>query len=321
MKHGNPEVTVIEGISYFFPPPGAVLTARDGRVSIPYGDLPVPLLLEDHQQLAGELPTYDAVGRGIYQVLRMNPDCLYAERYALIIRDAYPHILSELVTHLAMLDKKSVDVAYLDRKIAALKVLALLMEGDYRLHHEIGRCYLDKGTTLALAHRATSNLSEALAHLERALALGGVDRGLLLALGETCYLLGRYGRAAEFWQAVQNEPGDSETDHLEQLLSAIARGEVPRVSPVDYLEAAAVALEHHQAEEFEEAGAILSDILADELFMAQFPLPQLHCLLADCCFRLGWLEHAREAYVLALVMDPECREALDGLAGCNGTGR
>lgn len=319
MKGTVREVTPLEGISYFFPPADAVLEARDGRVSIPYGDIPIPLLMEDHEQLDGQLPSYDAIGRGIYQALRINPDCLHAYRYALLIREAYPHILSELIIHLAMLDKKAVDIAYLDRKIAALKVLALLQEDDYRIPFEIGRCFLEKGTTLALAHRATVNLYAALDYLGRAAAFNVPDSGLMLAHAETCYLLGRYDQAGSLWSAMLDD--DAEADpRIGAVLEALARREIPRIAPVDYLEAAGVALDLHRQEEYEEAGAILTDILADELFVAQFPLPQLHCLLADCCRRLGWTEHARESFGRALAMDPTCREAAEGLAVCGGAG-
>jgi tetratricopeptide (TPR) repeat protein len=219
-----------------------------------------------------------------------------------------------------MLDKKAVDIAYLDRKIAALKVLALLQEEDYRIPYEIGRCYLEKGTALALAHRATVNLYAALDYLSRAAAFSVPDTGLMLARAETCYLLGRYDEAGTLWSAMLD--GDQGADpRIEAVLEAMGRGEVPRIAPVDYLEAAGVALDLHRQEEYEEAGAILTDILADELFAAQFPLPQLHCLLADCCRRLGWAEHARESYGQALAIDPTCREAADGLAACGGTRR
>jgi tetratricopeptide (TPR) repeat protein len=309
-------VTPLDGLTYFFPPEDALLYARDGRVAIAYGDLPIPLLDEDHESLLeGDLPTYDSVGRGIYQALRLAPDCRFSDRYAHIIRDAYPHFLSELVTHLLMLDKKDLDPAYLDRKVAALKVLALLDPQDAGIPFAIGRCCLEKGTTLALAQDSTRNLAQAVVQFERALALGNPDRFLPALLAETCYLLGKYGRACDLWRDIlQTGGGGEEPETWRRMLAAVEAGNLPRVAPVDYLEAAGFAFELHQQGEYEEAGAILSDILADDVFSAQFPLPQLHCLLGDCCRKLGYHQAMLDSYGRALQLDPECEAARHAFA-------
>ena len=54
---------------------------------------------------------------GIYQILRANPDCAYNRRYAEILQEGYPHFVSEMASHIVMLDKKDVDTAYLDRQM------------------------------------------------------------------------------------------------------------------------------------------------------------------------------------------------------------
>jgi hypothetical protein len=66
------------------------------------------------------------VGRGIYQALRLNPDCAGAAVYAAVLKDAYPHIVSELGGQIIMLEAREVDTPYLDRKINYLKIMALL---------------------------------------------------------------------------------------------------------------------------------------------------------------------------------------------------
>ena len=40
---------------------------------IPLAGFPVPLLDDDFVAMEGQYPSYDAVGRGIYQALRANP--------------------------------------------------------------------------------------------------------------------------------------------------------------------------------------------------------------------------------------------------------
>ena len=66
----------IEGIKYFTPPSGFVLTGRDGMVNIPWaGRPPIPLIDKDFERLAeGGVPDYDMVGSGIYQALRQKPE-------------------------------------------------------------------------------------------------------------------------------------------------------------------------------------------------------------------------------------------------------
>src|SRR5262245_45726301 len=110
--------TPITGIRYYSPPTDFELIGLDGRVRIWCGDIPLPLLEEDSNVLDGGPPSYDAVGRGIYQALCSNPDCLFGQRYALILKEGYPHLLAELASNIVMLDKKAADVAYQDRKIA-----------------------------------------------------------------------------------------------------------------------------------------------------------------------------------------------------------
>lgn len=317
MKSKKNQVTPLEGISYFFPADDEVLTAREGRVSILYDGLPVPLLVEDFAALGqGATPSYDAVGRGLYQALRLNPECLHAERYALIIRDAYPHHLSELITYLLMLDKKDVDVAYIDRKIAALKILSLLQPDDYRISFEIGKSYLEKGTTLSAVRMAALNLYKAFDYLEQAHSMETGDVVLAITLGEVAYLLGKYDKAEMFWHNILQSVEGKQKERLEGCLALIGDGILPRVAPVDYLEAAGVAFELHGMGEYEEAGAILSDILDDAVFVEKFPLPQLNHMLGLCCEKMAQPRYAEEYFRRALTLDPdfaEARRALDAL--------
>ena len=106
-----PQPTKIEAIRYYTAPADYVLTGRDGMVRIPWdGRPPIPLLEEDFPTIeGGAVPDYDMVGRGIYQALRHNPDCSFAADYAAILKEAYPHIVSELGGQIIMLDAKEVD--------------------------------------------------------------------------------------------------------------------------------------------------------------------------------------------------------------------
>ena len=105
------QLTPLDGIRYFTPPAGYLLSGRDGLVAIPWEGKPaIPLLEEDFAALGSDgQPDYDMVGRGIYQTLRLNPECGGAAEYATVLKDAYPHIVSELGGQIIMLEAKEVD--------------------------------------------------------------------------------------------------------------------------------------------------------------------------------------------------------------------
>ena len=138
------EPTPVSGIRYCIPPAGYVMTGLDQRVRIPCGDLPLPLLEDDYNAIEGLHPSYDAVGRGIYHVLRADPDCTFGSRYALILQEGYPHFISEMASQIVMMDKKDLDVAYLDRKINYLKIFALIEPGNERFPLGIGMTFMDR---------------------------------------------------------------------------------------------------------------------------------------------------------------------------------
>src|SRR5665647_2053207 len=102
--------TALDGIRYYTPPDNYHLLGRDGLVAILWqGKPPLPLLQEDFNSAeASGAPDYDMVGRGIYQALRLDPECAGAAQYAAVLKDAYPHIVAELGGQIVMLDAKEV---------------------------------------------------------------------------------------------------------------------------------------------------------------------------------------------------------------------
>jgi tetratricopeptide (TPR) repeat protein len=310
------EPTPLAGIRYYTPPEGAILSGLDGRVRIPYGDLPIPLLELDFNALGGCLPSYDAIGRGIYQALRMNPDCAFAARYAHILKEAYPHFVAELASHIVMLDKKDVDVAYLDRKIGLLKIFALIEPENPQFPLEIGLALLDKGLDLSALDSVTMSLYQAEEFLQRALELSPTSVTACHHLGEVSYLLGKYDVAASLWRGVlATLPGD-DAQKLEERLGRMAEGNVPRVPVVDYLEAVGAAFSCYQQCEWEEAASILHDVLDDGIFRTEFPLSEIWHVLGLCYAKLMMPRYAEEYLRQALELDPareDARQALENL--------
>lgn len=293
--------TPLDGIRYFTPPAGYVLAGRDGRVNILWDTgLPIPILAEDFSNVEENgAPDYDMVGRGIYQALRLNPDCVGAAEYAELLKDAYPHIISELGGQIIMLDAKEVDTPYLDRKINFLKIMALLEPDNAGLCREIARTFTDKGSRLSTLHQAVASWYGAEKYLQKALGLDPGDHHTAYEYGEVLYVLGRYEQAAEAWSELLPRLDPGEKARVGARIAAILAGKRPLVSPLDYLTALSVAVEQHHLGRNDEAVAIIVDVLADRIFADQFPLNEIYYLLGTCYQELGMMTEAAEAFKMS----------------------
>jgi tetratricopeptide (TPR) repeat protein len=290
--------TKVEGIRYYTPPAGFVLSGRDGMVCIPWdGKPPIPVQDEDFPIVeGGATPDYDMVGRGIYQTLRQNPECAFAADYAAVLKEAYPHIISEVGGQIIMLDAKEVDTPYLDRKINALKIMALLDPDNAGVPLEIARTFSDKGSRLSTLHQAVSCWYGAEKALTKALELDPANHHAAYEYGEALYVLGRYEQAAAIWQAISASHGISGQRKIEARIAAILAGKLPLVPPVDYLTAISVAVEAHHAGRNDDAAAIIEDVLADPVFAEQFPMNEIYYLLGTCYQEMGMAHEAAEAF-------------------------
>lgn len=302
------ETTPIPGIVYYEPPAGSQVTGLDGKVVLPLGPEPLPLLEEDVQKLAGDPPGYDEVGRGIYQALRSDPGCRHCERYAGMLK-GYPHYVSELATNVLMLGEKDVEVPYLERRVKLLRVLALMEPEDANFPLEIGATLLEQGLRFSALHLSTVTLYKAEAYLEKALRLAPDLLKAKSSLAEVYFLLGKYDKAAVLWrELVPGVEGDSAAE-LHARLERIEKGELPKVPAVDYLEAIACAMSLREDGAFQEAAAILNDVMADAWFSLEFPMAEIPYLLALCCQDMGGAGDARTYLRQALRLNPEFSEA------------
>jgi len=290
--------TALDGIRYYTPPDDYQLLGREGLVAILWqGMPPLPLLQEDYNSAeASGAPDYDMVGRGIYQALRLDPECAGAAEYAAVLKDAYPHIVAELGGQIVMLDAKEVDTPYLDRKINFLKIMALLDPDNAGLPLEIARTYVDKGSRLSSMQHAVPCWYAAEKLLRRSLELNPDDRHVGYEYGEALYMLGRYEGAAAIWSGLTTFLEAAERARLEARVSAIQAGELPAVPPLDYLTAISVAVELHQSGCSADAAAIIQDVLADKIFVQQFPMNEVYYLLGTCYQEVGQMGEAAEAF-------------------------
>lgn len=292
------QLTRLDGITYFTPPDDYLLCGRDGLVAILWeGKPPIPLLEEDFAALeADAVPDYDMVGRGIYQILRLNPDCSSATAYAAVLKDAYPHIVSDLGGQIIMLEAREVDTPYLDRKINFLKIMALLDPANAGLPLEIARAYVDKGSRLSSMQYAVTCWYAAEKQLKTARELDPDDRHAAYEYGEALYVLGRYEQAAEIWSEVIGLLEPAERARVEARVAGILAGKTPTVPPLDYLTALSVAVEQHHCGFSDEAAAIIKDVLSDSVFAEQFPLNEVYYLLGTCYQEIGLMTEAAEAF-------------------------
>lgn len=292
------QATPLAGIKYFTPPDDYQLSGRDGRVSINWvGKPPIPLMEEDFSFLEADCqPDYDMVGRGIYHALRLSPECAGATEYAAVLKEAYPHIISELGGQIIMLEAKEVDTPYIDRKINYLKIMALIDPENSGLLLEIARAYTDKGTRLSSMQHTVSCWYAAEKLLEKALAINPDDHHAGYEYGEVLYVLGRYEQAAQVWSGIINRLEAVESARLASRIAGMLAGKTPRVPPIDYLTALAVAIELHSNGCNDEAAAIIEDVLADQVFGEQFPLNEVYYLLGTCYQNAGLVAEAAEAF-------------------------
>ena len=285
------------------------MSGLDGKVVLALGPEPLPLLEDDYQALEGEIPGYDAVGRGIYQALRTDPGCLYCERYAALLKEGYPHYVSELASHIIMLGEKDVEFPYLDRRVKLLRIFALMEPQDGHFPLEIGVTLLDKGCRFSALHLSTVTLYKAETYLDRALLLCPDEPRAASTLAEVSFLLGKYDKAAALWHQLLPTLSAPAAAELSERLERIEKGELPRVPSVDYLEAIAGALSLKEEGSYQDAAAIFTDIMSDAYFCCEFPMPEIPYLLALCCIDTGAKVDARIYLRQALKMNPDFTEA------------
>jgi len=301
----------LAGISYYYPSADFLLEARAGKVKIHLGDLPIPLLKADFSDTD---PTYDAIGRGIYHFLRVSPEASYAKQYALLFRDAYPHLLAELATNLVMLDNKDVDLPYLDRKITYLKIFTLLEPDNHHFPLEIGSAYFEKGLTLAALSNTTLYLFSAEKYLRKALQLKQDDLRTSNLLADVCYLVGKYADAQALWREVLDSVEADDAGRIRIRLDQIEHDRCPQVPAVDYLQAVGVAMEAFEVSDFEEAAAIILDVIDAVSAFEEFPLAEINYLLGLCYVRLDMPKYAEQYLQQSLSLRPGFEEATQQLA-------
>jgi tetratricopeptide (TPR) repeat protein len=295
---------------FWTPPHGRCVRIGPEQLPVPLPAVPLPVHRED---LAGGAPADDAIGRGLYDFLRQYPDCPDNLVYAGLLRDAFPHYLADLGAQTAMLDHKEVDPLYVRRKVAGLKILALLEPENPGLLRQIGLAYYDLALTFTELPDSRSHLLAAIGFLQRALAASPGNLAVLNELAQVDYFLGDYPAAARRWQEVVQRlaPGPAR-DALEARLERIERLEVPDHPLVDDLEAIGFAMQAYAEGDYREARNILERLEEEGTVTAELPTPEFFYLLGMSRGKDGDPGGAFAAFDQALAIAPDYLPALEG---------
>lgn len=286
-------------------------TVKVGPEQTPFVLPQLPLPLHPEALAEGE-PTDNAVGQGAYDYLRQFPDCLRNRDYAELLREAYPHFLADLGAQILMLDHKEVDSFYIRRKIAYMKILALLDGDNVGLLQRLGIEYYNLGQMFSEFGECRAHLLKSMGYFHEVLKRSADHPAALNYLGQIDYLFGDYPSAISRWQQVvdQLENGPA-SQALWRKIDQLNREGEPELSLLDDYEQIGVAMALFGQGEFAEAATAL-DLVEDRgRFTEELPCPEFYYMLGMCRGKNGDHGGAFEALEKALEIDPDYAPALE----------
>lgn len=257
-------------------------------------------------------PSADAIGQGAYDYLRQFPDCPHNTAYAELLRDAYPHFLSDAGAQILMLDHKEVDSYYIRRKITFMKILALLDAENTGLLQRLGIEYYNLSQMFTEFGECRQHLLKAMSYFHRILKKQPENLTVLNYLAQIDYLFGDYPAAIVRWQQVIAclEDGSPRQALAEKVEMMVAEG-APEYPLIDDYEQIGAAMECYGRGEIAEAATTLDIIEESGKFTAAFPCPEFYYMLGMCRSKNGDQGGAFDALEKALQLDPEYALALE----------
>lgn len=296
---------------FWLPPADAVVLVGAERqpLALPAIPLPIPC-----GTLGEEGPSDAAIGQGVYDYLRQFPDCAGNTAYAELLRDAYPHFISDLAAHAVMLDAKQVESAYVLRKLTCLKILRLLEPDNYGLLVQLSRGYFELALDFGELVRCRQHLREAMRFGQELLALAPDDPQALSLLAEIDQMFGDLPAAAARWQRLSGQLSDPALlAGIEARRLACARATADETALVDDLEAIAEAMRLHALGDNGQAVALLEKVEEMGRLDATMPSADFYWLLGLC--RQGCGDRAGTVAALhrALEIEPDHAASLAAL--------
>ncbi|MCM2263767.1 MAG: hypothetical protein NDI73_01105 [Desulfuromonadales bacterium] len=284
------------------PPKGAMVLAGAERQPVPLPEHPLPLHKGD---LADGPPSDAAIGQGVYDYLRQFPDCDGNKVYAELLRDAYPHFITDLASHAVMLDAKQIESTYVLRKLTCLKILCLLDPRNYGLLLQLARGYFELALDFVELANCRQHLREAMRFGQELLALAPTDPSALSLLAEIDYLLGDYPAAVIKWQRLAAHVDDPAVrERIAARIAACPTGECPETALADDLEAIAEAMRLHALGDNTRATSILERLEEAGRLTSMLPSADFYWLLGICRQGCGDAGGAVRALHAALELEP-----------------
>lgn len=296
---------------FWQPSPESTVLSGAERYPVPLPDCPLPIPVQSWD--GSDLPDDVAIGEGLYDYLRQYPDCEHNTRYAELLREAYPHYLADLAAQIVMIDAKTVDAPYVQRKISGLKILALLEPGNAALWQHLGSSCIELGLMFAELPNSRRHLLSAMGFLQRALELQPDNIAALNLLAQLDYWFGDYPMALRRWVRVSALiPQGCARETLTDRLGKLESGDTPDHPILDDLESVGETLTLIAAGDELSALRILERLDEDGTLLRELPMAEFYHLLGLCRERCSDLGGAFAAYEQALALDPECAPAAEG---------
>jgi hypothetical protein len=290
--------------AFWTPPPGATVATGADAQPVPLPEIPLPIWRASLPAIGA--PDDHAIGQGVYDYLRQFPDCAGGDRYAALLRDAYPHFLADLAAHAVMLDAKQVEPSYVLRKLTCLKILALLEPCNPALLWQLARGFFDLALEFTELARCRDHLRDSMRFGQNLLVLDGDDPQALSLLAEIDLLLGDLPAACGKWRLLLRQVTDPGTrERITQRLAAADTDEPPASALIEELETVAEAMRLH-VEGDDGAAATLLDRIAEQGRLPELlPSADFFHLLGLCRAGTGDSPGAAMAYQQALDIEPD----------------
>lgn len=298
----------------WMPSHGTVVLAGADRQPVALPEFPLPL---HNNADNGGIPTDEAIGQGVYDYLRQFPECAGNTVYAELLRDAYPHFVSDLAAHAVLLDAKDVEPAFVARKLTCLKILCLLEAHNLGLLRQLCRGYFELALEFSELASCRRHLLDAMRFGQNLLAIDADDPLALSLLAEIDFLLGDAPAATGKWRRLATQTSDPLVrERIAARVAACSFSECPETALVDELETVAEAMRLHASGDDAMAADLLGRIEEVGQLTTTLPSADFYWLLGVCRQGAGDIGGALRALHLALQLEPDhagARAALDSL--------
>jgi len=295
---------------FWLPPEERRVKVGPEQEQVPLPQVPLPIK-SDREGRTGE-PSDVQIGSSVYDYLRQFPDCQYNREYAELLRDAFPHFISDLASQSIMLGHKDVAAAYLQRLVNYLKILLLLDPQNRALQQQIGLHYYQLAMNFETLPECRKHLQSGRYYLLSALGDEGTDSTALNYLAHIAYLVGDYAAAGEYWQRLQPLLDDADTvAGIEERLQEIRSSKLPPHPLLEELEQVGEAMLLYGAGDYSEAKGLLEVIEEQGALCQAFPMAEFHFLLGMCRLKTNENAAAFDSLDKALRIDPSFEPALE----------